>query len=251
MKLRIKAKTANQTFSFEDKRKELESAIAAIQNGKGDSKTLQSLIYDCLTKRTNKGGDALEARKTDPMYQKYGEAWKKWLQGSGAEINGAWAQWNVGGKRSKKDDKTYNFYITVDFSNEDNFKRFWKALPALHSGLKQLAQKIGDGLSFKTSYPLDALLNHNDSVKFYYSNPDVKTEIKNFVTSWASDSGVALGTRAYEHGTDTSGTSFGDLAAKALVEALEKQIALYPNYTPKQWVDWLIVYAPKVLKDSH
>lgn len=251
MRLRVLAKTINQTFSFEDKRKELEQAIAQLKQGKGDLKTLQSLIYDCLTKRTNKGGDALEARKTDPMYQKYGDAWKKWLQGSGAEINGAWAQWNVGGKRSKKDDKTYNFYITVDFSNEENFKRFWAGLPDLHKGLSQLAQKLGDGLSFKTSYPLDALLNHNDTVKFYYSDASMKSEIKNFVTSWASSAKITLGSRAYEHGTDTDGTSFGDLAAKALAEALQKHIASYPNYTPKQWVDWLDTYAPKVLKDSH
>lgn len=250
--------TANQQFSFEYIRPQLEKYITAIQqayktNQVPDSMLVQNLsgaIYDALTKRIQTGEDALEKRKTDPLYQKYGEAWKKWLQSAGCNITGTWAQWDIG-KRNKVDNKTYNFYITVDFSKEEGFKKFWAGLPALHAILGQIAKQIGDGISFKTSYPFDALMNHNDTLKVYYSDPKFGIIVKQAVQKWAADNQVPLGKRAYEHGTDTQGTSFGDLAAKALSQALLNAIKTTPSATSAQWVSWLNTYAPQVIKNTH
>lgn len=62
---------------------------------------------------------------------------------------------------------------------------------------------------------------------------------------------VNLGKHAYEHGTDTQGTSHGDLAAKSLAETLIAQMKLNVNYAPDKWVTGLSTYAPKLLKDTH
>lgn len=173
------------------------------------------------------------------------ELWRDYFS-SPPFIGGApepWSQINMGDQfaRATGDDRTLNFYVTVN-KDKENILNFFRNIQKLPSYLKPISTQYQTPIKFKTHSRLDSFVGHNDSLKIYYYDPKVKDPVTNAVRKWLSDSGIATGARSHEHGVDlkSGGGSFGQIISNHIYDTFTKLIQTHGDkYTPEQYFAWL------------
>jgi len=179
--------------------------------------------------------------------------WKQYFSSNVFDTDGVWSQRNLNRNfPSKSGDRTYNYYITIE-KDKNNILKFWSKLSDLDNKLKELSNKTQSPISYKTHRLLDAFIAHNDSLKVYYYDSNLKQDIENVVKQWLSNNGIKQGSRTHYHGVDkpdSSGEkkSFGQLLSYEIAKQLEDNIKKNPNYTDEQWYDWIKKYTPDIIK---
>ncbi len=184
----------------------------------------------------------------------FAAVWKKYFQNP-AFIGGApepWSQYDVGDKFPKAtgDDRTLNFYITVD-KEKNNVAKFINNINKLPSYLKPISDQYKTPIKFKTHSLLDSFIGHNDSLKVYYYDPKAKDSVVNATKQWLSDSSIATGSRSHEHGVDvkSGGGSFGQILSNHVYDSFTELIKNNGNkFTSEQYFTWLEQHLPALIK---
>jgi len=152
-------------------------------------------------------------------------------------------------KRVKKDGKTYNYYITVDTSDKYNVARFANNILKLDNSLKQLADTKDVAIRWKTHGILDEFLTDNDSLKVYYYDPSLKSDVENIVKQWARDNSINLGDRSHTHGIDIEDKgSYGIIIAQEMLNVFVDTIKKHPNHSDEEYYQWIVKNFVDIIK---
>jgi len=125
--------------------------------------------------------------------------------------DGGWAQWDVMGKgwKGPKDTReNLNFYFTIEKTPE-NVQKFLKRLPNLVQHLRTYSTQNQSRLSFKIPITIGAFAGHNDTLKVYFNNLEIKDTVNQLVTNWLSSNGISTSTRTHNFGQDVGKESYG------------------------------------------
>lgn len=168
------------------------------------------------------------------------------------DTDGVWSQRNFNKNLTKQTtNRTLNYYLTIE-PTKDNIIRFWNALPKLDQALSQLSDAMTQPISYKTHRLLDGLITHNDSLKIYYYNPNIKNEIDLIVNNWLNQNKIVKSQRTHTFGVDTKGNngqSFGQIIADKVAEQFKFLISTYGNkYTNDQYYQWIVKYLPVIIE---
>ena len=207
---------------------ELTKYIEQIRIKKVNQKILGQFFYNLLTK----GGLQIEQLKksfnsfSKQQKQKYSEYINKLFPIN----NGVWAQINFNKNLSTKTDKTYNYYLNIQFPQKKDVVNYLKSLYQLMKQVKQLSDKHKCYVGFKTHATLTALLNHNDTLKFYFydNKNELKNDLQQLVNNYINKNHLKRGKRLYDHGLDTQ----DDLGKKSFGQRLSNQLT-------KIFIQWI------------
>ena len=228
-----------QTFDFASKKQTIlqfiNNVLANKPNNRQYNPFYELIVGDPKAGAANKLGFNVE----------FVNGWKKYFQNP-AFVGGApepWSQFNINDQFAKAtgDDRTLNFYITVD-KEKNNIAKFLSNINKLPSYLKPISDQYQTPIKFKTHSLLDSFIGHNDSLKVYYYDPKVKDLVVNATKKWLNDAGIVSGSRSHEHGVDvkTGGGSFGQILSNHVYDSFTKLIQSNGNkYTPEQYYQWL------------
>ena len=228
-------------YNFSDKNKEIMiTFINKIINGQNVSEqSLGTYIYNNVIRGQNKADDYISKKygwyvanfeKVVPYYQKI-------VNGFSNGGNSAWKQFTVGHVRQRK--KDYNYYLTINLNQSNDFLSFCKGLYTLRDMAIQFSkQHNGEYIAFKTHSQLTSLLEDNDSLKLYYKDQNLKDDIDKLVKQWLNKTGLKTSNRAYTFGVDQNGKSFGQEKGKKVAQSLIKWIKQYgKKYTAQQYLE--------------
>ena len=235
-----------QTFNFDRKKGRIMQLIKKVKNGESVFNH-DNPFYEII----RNSGEGAGIYKTMGFKDDAPQQWKKYFTNpffdSSARV---WSQREFNPeKQVKQDGKTYNFYITVDRSDKDNVGRFVNSLMKLDNSLKQFSDQKGVAIKYKTHTLLDAFLVDNDSLKVYYYDPSLKSEIENIVKKWANDNNVKLASRSHEHGVDKDGTSYGIILADNVFKVFVDLIKNNPNHTDEEYYQWLVKHFVDIIRN--
>lgn len=155
-----------------------------------------------------------------------------------------WNQFNINQHLcQKKSDKTYNVYFSIQFDSIQDINNYLRLLIQLQKHVIDLSDKQQSCIKFKTHATLVGLLNHNDTLKFYYyeNNKDLGNKIESLVKKYISKFSLKQGSRRYTHGVDLPDKkSFGDLIASKLSKSFIYYIQQYKDrYDSDRYIDIL------------
>lgn len=228
-------------YNFSDKNKQIMiTFINKIINGQNVSEqSLGNYIYNNVIRGQNKADDYISKKygwyvanfeKVVPYYQKV-------VNGFSNSGNSSWKQFSVGHVRQRK--KDYNYYLTINLNQSNDFLSFCKGLYTLRDMVIQFSkQHNGEYIAFKTHSELTSLLEDNDSLKLYYKDQNLKDDIDKLVKQWLNKTGLKTSNRAYTFGVDQNGKSFGQEKGKKVAQSLIKWIKQYgKKYTAQQYLE--------------
>ena len=240
-----------QKFNFEEYKKSILNYVEDTKKKSPYSWPIELSFYQIITGDT-KIGMAAGIGFTKEMEDK----WKKIFTSSMFISNGAWSEIPFNNKLTKKTglDKTLNFYITVD-KTKDNIERFIKAIPDLNKRLKEFSDEKQSPISWKTHTLLDVFVGHNDSLKVFYYDGDLKNDVERIIKEWASQNNIKINPRTHSHGVDIRSTSggdkesFGQLIAQEWKKQFNALIEKWGDkYTNEQYYEWIKKYGPEITK---
>ena len=247
--MRVKELLENQVFDLDQSKPSIINWINSALQGRVEIKF--NPFYDIIS-----GGNLIKAGSaaSSGFSKEFIDKWKAYFSSS-AWINdqgsGPWSQYNIGDQFQKKsgDDRTYNFYITVN-KDPKNVASFFSKYHTLASALKPISDKYQTPIKFKTHRLLDSFLGHNDSFKVYYYDANLKNEVVGAVNQWISDNGIQTGSRAHQHGVDikSGGGSFGQIISNQISTEFANLIKQHGNkYTPEQYYEWIKKHLPSMV----
>lgn len=236
-----------QKFDFEENKKSILSFIKEVKNGKWPA---YSCFYLLIT-GSHRVGVANEIGFSDEDKSK----WKKYFKSSIFYSDGLWSQVSLNKNLPRKTgkDKTLNYYITVD-KTKSNIVNFGRSLNDLIQQLSKLSDETKSPISFKTHTLLDVFVTHNDSLKVYYYDPDLKDEIERVVKEWISRNNIKVSERTHYHGVDIrkdggKKQSWGEILSNIVESDFVATIKKYGNtYTDEYYYEWLKRYMPTLIK---
>ena len=249
----------DQKFNFapikDNLRREIKKLIAN-PTDKDAVKSVQDLIYSVVVNDVEfaKIGNAKKVGLDDAAVN----AWKNYFSSKYFNTGGGgpWAQvdFNSSVERKTGKDRTLNYYITVDRTPE-NVAKFLKNFNSLITAVRDFSNAQKTPISFKTHRHLDYFVTHNDSLKFYYYDPDVEKGLVAVAKKWLSDSGIKTGARTHEFGVDK--TEQGDDKKSSFGQVLSKHISSQfistigkngSKYSEDQYITWLETHLPSLIK---
>lgn len=235
----IKSLTENQKFDFDKYKPQILNYIQRIKSNKENDFQDETLFYNIITNKPTVG--AAKSITINP------QVWKNYFSNKPFNSNGVWSQRDFN-TQLKDNQNNINFYITIEKSN-DNVIKFIQTLRFLDKELEELSNKTQSRISYKTHTILDSFMGHNDSLKIYYNNPQLKNQIQTITKKWATDNNVTLSQRTHEHGLDTD-KSFGERLAKSVNDTIKDTIKKYKSYTDEQLFEWIKKYLPEMIKSA-
>ena len=238
-----------QTFNFNKSKNQIMRLIKKIRDGESlydhDNPFYTILRNDYLG---NVGIHKKMGFKDDAPQQ-----WKNFFQSNAFNPNGlpVWSQRDFNPhKKVKQDGKTYGYYITVDTSDKNNVARFVNNYIKLDNSLKQFSDDKRVPISYKTHGILDVFLVDNDSLKVYYYDPSLKSDVENIVKKWASDNSINLGNRSHTHGIDIDGKgSYGTILSEEILKQFINVIKNNPNHTDEEYYQWMVKHFVDIIKN--
>lgn len=238
--MRIIELLENQKFDFEKYKPQIISFVQRTKNNKNSDIHDVALFYDIITNKPTVG--SAKGLTIDP------QTWKSYFTNKAFNSNGVWSQrdFNI---NLKGDQNNINFYITIEKSN-DNIKRFIQKIGSLDSDLLELSNKTKTRISYKTHTILDSFVDHNDSLKIYYNDPQLKPQIQSVVKKWATNNNIILAKRTHDHGLDTN-QSFGERLATSINNTVKAAIKKNDTYTDEQWFEWIKRYLPVMIQKAN
>jgi len=235
----------DQVFDWNEYRSEIMKYITAKLSNKP---SLANPFYDLITNRPKTG-----SAQAIGLDNQFAQSWKGYFSQTPFDTDGVWSQININKQFPRKSGQnvTYNFYITVS-KNRDNIAKFINSIPKLYPILKQLSDQKQTPISFKTHRLLDAFVSHNDSLKIFYYDQDLKQDIEAAVKQWLQQTGIKTGARTHMHGIDKKGTdggSYGQILANVVQKKFDELIATHGSkFTPEQYFEWIHQYLPQIIQ---
>lgn len=235
-----------QKFDFDSNKKEILKFINKIMNGEKVN-SFDSPFYNVIV-GTPKVGDSSKYGLDD----NFKKTWKDYLSTQYFDTDGVWSQRNFNKNIPRKtgNNRTLNYYITIK-KDRENIIKFLNNLSKLDKELSNLSETNKEPISYKTHRLLDAFVSHNDSLKVYYYNESLKSDIVSIVDKWLNDNNIIKSDRTHEHGVDLKdgGGSFGQILANKIDDSLINTINTYKNkYTDQQYYEWIKKYLPEIIK---
>lgn len=237
-----------QKFDFDHFKSQIQKQVDYILDNKiseaASKKQLQNIFYDII--RNNTGG-SLNTHKKLGFLDSQVKEWNQYFSSNAWNKNGPWSQRDFNSTFTRKSgkDKTYNYYITLD-KTKDNIMKFWNFLPRLDRELKTLSDSQKSPISYKIHNHLDYIIVDNDSLKIYYYDNTLKSQIENLVKMWATNNKINLSPRSHSHGADVrynptdSKNSYGEILSKHIAEQYYNVIKTYSKtYTSEQYFEWI------------
>ncbi len=162
-----------------------------------------------------------------------------------------WSQKSYNPNKDAKQDKDYNYYITIA-KDRANVNRFFNSFADLDKQMIKLSDQKKEPLAWKTyTANLSGFLRHNDSLKAYYYNENMKNDVEKILMDWCERNKIKIEPRTHTHGVDIGGKSFGQILSKSVEDALVKQIEKYGGtLTNQQYFDWFRQWLPYFLKTA-
>lgn len=239
----------SQTFDFERHKPMILKFIQKIRNNQ------QITQYDNPFYKLIVGdvGGSVGAHSNAGFTKEQSDQWKNYFSSNVFDTDGVWSQRNINKNLPRKSgDRTYNYYVSIT-KDKNNIFKFWNKLTQLDAELSKLSNDAQIPISYKTHRLLDAFLSHNDSLKIYYYDPQLKPKIENIVKQWLNINGISQGNRTHYHGVDkpdASGKkiSFGQLIADELAKKLQNSIIQNPTFSDEQWFEWVKKYTPSIIQ---
>jgi len=242
-----------QKFDFESDRKAIVSYIDRIMK-KDDkySMPIARTFYSIITGPSKKGV-AQALGFTEDQEKK----WNNQLKSSAFVSNGIWSEIPINKHLARKlgPNKTLNYYVTLD-KTKDNIIQFGKSMGDLNKRLQELSDTKQSPISWKTHTILDMLINHNDSLKIFYYDPDIKDDVEKVVKEWISSNSIKTGNRTHTHGVDIRRAeggdkeSFGQILSQEWEKQLRDVITKFGNkYTPEQYYEWIKKNGPEITRN--
>jgi hypothetical protein len=237
-----------QTFNFNKSKTQIMRLIKKIRDGES--------LYDhdnpFYTILRNDHGGNVGIHKKMGFKDDVPQQWKNFFQTNAFNPNGlpVWSQRDFNPhKKVKQDGKTYGYYITVDTSDKNNVARFVNNYIKLDNSLKQFSDKRGVAISYKTHGLLDVFLTDNDSLKVYYYDPSLKSDVENIVKQWAKDNSINLGDRSHTHGIDIEDKgSYGIIIAQEMLNVFVDTIKKHPNHSDEEYYQWIVKNFVDIIK---
>ena len=235
----------DQVFDWNEYRSEIMKYITAKLSNKP---SLANPFYDLITNRPKTG-----SAQAIGLDNQFAQSWKGYFSQTPFDTDGVWSQININKQFPRKSGQnvTYNFYITVS-KNRDNIAKFINSIPKLYPILKQLSDQKQTPISFKTHRLLDAFVSHNDSLKIFYYDQDLKQDIEAAVKQWLQQTGIKTGARTHMHGIDKKGTdggSYGQIIANIVAKQVDDLITTNGSkFTPEQYFAWIKQYMPQIIQ---
>lgn len=235
----------DQVFDWNESRSEIMKYITAKLS---NQQPLANPFYDLITNRPKTG-----SAQTIGLDNQFAQSWKGYFSQPPFDTDGVWSQININKQLTRKSgpNVTYNFYITVS-KNRDNIAKFIHSIPKLYPILKQLSDQKQTPISFKTHRLLDAFVSHNDSLKIFYYDQDLKQDIEAAVKQWLQQTGIKTGARTHMHGIDKKGVnggSYGQMLANIVAKQVDDIITKNGSkFTPEQYFAWIKQYMPQIIQ---
>ncbi len=247
-----------QTFNFKESKAEIMRLIKKVKNGetiRNNHKedyigfNMDNPFYNILR---NDHGGRVGIHKKMGYSDDAPKQWKKFFQSNffGAGDFPVWSQRDFNlHKRVKKDGKTYNYYITVDTSDKNNVARFANNILKLDNSLKRFSDDKGVAIRWKTHGYFEHFLVDNDSLKVYYYDESLKSDIENIVKKWTSDNNIKLSDRSHTHGVDKDDIgSYGIIIAQEVLNVFVDTIKRHPNHSDEEYYQWIVKHFVDIIK---
>jgi len=243
--------TESQVFPFEEYKPQIIDIISRIKSGENISFLDRNYIYSIVTNSTAKVGNAKKFGFTDESSKN----WKTFFTSDYWNSNGVWSQKDLNPqfKRKLGPDKTLNYYITI-VKEKSNIQKFGQSLHDLTKRLYELSSKTKSPISYKTHTLLDVFVTHNDSLKVYYYDSDLKDDIERVVNEWIKSNGLKVSDRTHYHGADVKSSSgekesWGQILTNLVLDELEKVVKQHGNkYSDDEYFQWFKQWMPGFIK---
>jgi hypothetical protein len=241
----------SQVFPFEEYKKEIMGIVSELKKGEPVTLLRKNQIYSLITNSTAKVGDSKKVGFTLDDCNK----WKSFFKSNYWINNGVWSQKDLNPqfKRKLGPDKTLNYYVTI-VKDRENIIKFGKSLMDLSKRLSDLSNQSKSPISYKTHTILDVFVTHNDSLKIFYYDSDLKDSIERVVNEWIKSNGLKVSDRTHYHGADVrkdggDKESWGQILANLVLDELEKVVKQYGNkHTDEQYYEWFKGWMPNLIK---
>lgn len=232
----------SQTFNFDKYKKEIFKFIDKIKSGENLTE-FDNPFYSII---------AGDVKFTNLFDNNIKNKWKEYFTSKSFITDGVWSQRNFNKNIQRKtgENRTLNYYITID-KDENNILKFWNSLGLLDKMLSDLSNSKQEPISYKTHRLLDAFITHNDSLKIYYYNPNLKTDIENIVNSWLNKSNVKKSDRTHTFGVDVKGSgSYGQILSNTIGKQFIDLVKKYGDkYSNEQYYEWIKKYMPTLIQN--
>ena len=239
----------SQNFDFERHKSMIMSFIQKIKS----NKTLTEYDNPFYKLIVGDVGGSVGAHRNTGFTQEQSDQWKNYFSSNVFDTDGVWSQRNLNKNSPRKSgDRTYNYYISIA-KDKNNIIKFWSKLGQLDAAISKLSNDTRVPISYKTHRLLDAFLAHNDSLKVYYYDAQLKPQIESIVKDWLNSNGIIQGDRTHYHGVDkpdASGKklSFGQILSNQVAQQLINAIKQNPNVEDEKWFEWVKKYTPEIIR---
>lgn len=232
----------DQRFDFAGNRGAIISLVKVIQNN-GTINWQHNPFYELIV-GSGRAGDA-ESRG---LSKEFSSQWRSYFSSVPFNSDGGsspWSQMDINPEfvRKSGSDRTYNYYITVS-KDVKNVQVFYLNYYKLASYLKPVSDQNQSPISYKTHRLLDNFIGHNDSLKVYYYDADLKGAVVDAVNRWLQDSGIKTGSRTHQHGVDIKGSgggSFGQILSQKITKQFVDLVRKHGDqYSPEQYYQWVV-----------
>jgi len=241
----------SQVFPFDDYKKQIMGIVSALKKGESFGYVQKKQIYSLITNNNARTGNAKKLGFTDESSKN----WKTFFTSNYWNSNGVWSQKDLNPQLKRKlgPDKTLNYYITI-VKEKSNIQKFGQSLHDLTKRLYDLSNQTKSPISYKTHTLLDVFVTHNDSLKVYYYDQDLKDSIEKVVNEWIKSNGLKVSDRTHYHGADVKSSSgekesWGQILTNLVLVELEKVVKQHGNkYSDDEYFQWFKQWMPNFIK---
>lgn len=248
-----------QVLDFKHHKDRIIDGIKKVLDGENFPSARGMTVFYSVIRNSGSDRGRVGSSKTLGFTDEDVKDWKAFFSKSPWSYDGVWSQITFGTKSSRTHKNvTYNYYITL-VSTKENFILFKNKVLDLAKKLQNLSDINNQaGIAFKTHPLLDAMVHDNDSLKVYYYDSKLKSDIEKTVTDWLSSSGIKFGKRSHTHGfdiksenPDEDAKSWGVILDSILTRQLTDTIKQNgTKYTPEQYYKGIATYAPDIIKKA-
>lgn len=247
----LKYISESQVFRFDESKPRILHIISKIKKGETHDLLDKGAIYSLITNKNAKVGEYKKLGYSDESPKK----WNDYFRSNYWNSDGIWSQKDFNKQLPRKlgPDKTLNYYITV-VKEKSNINKFGQSLMDLSKRLSELSDMKKSPISYKTHTILDVFITHNDSLKVFYYDVDLKDDIERVVNEWIKSNGIKVSDRTHTHGADVrkgggDKESWGQILASTVLDELEKVIKQHGNkFSDEQYYEWFKKWMPELIK---
>jgi len=238
--------TEEQKFDFDGNKDGIIKYIKAVKNNQTPFPIFYTLI---------KGESKVGAAKKSGFDDTANDKWKSIFKSNIFYSDGTWSQIDFNSKLVRKTgkDRTLNYYITLA-KDKNNIYKFVKSIPDLNQKLKKLSDEKQSPISWKTHTILDTFIGHNDSLKIFYYDADLKEDIEKIAKEWLQQNELKNSDRTHSHGADVrvgneDKQSWGQILSNILDKQFTELIKKYQDkYTDEQYFEWIKKNMSEIIK---